>query len=107
MLMSGLMDTSVVILAAWLILSIAALAWGLRGRRVGQEPRCRKCDYDLSGIPLDRCPECGTDVDGRFRRGRRVRRKPLVILGGSGSGSSPPLRSPVRAGLSSTRSPTP
>ncbi len=24
------------------------------------EPRCPRCDYNLRGLPDDRCPECGT-----------------------------------------------
>lgn len=37
---------------------------GKRGRRVGDHPVCRKCDFDLFGKPpeSDRCSECGADL---------------------------------------------
>ena len=38
------------IAAATLLVSIALLIIALRGKRVGTEPRCRKCNYDLTGI---------------------------------------------------------
>jgi hypothetical protein len=47
---------------------------GRRGKRVGSEPHCPKCDYNLTGAPLPRCAECGFDffktgpVIGRFKR---------------------------------------
>jgi hypothetical protein len=31
-----------------------------RGRRVGDDPHCRKCDYLLRGLSSERCPECGS-----------------------------------------------
>lgn len=47
---------------------------GRRGKRVGTDPHCPKCDYNLTGAPLPRCAECGFDfsetgpVIGRFKR---------------------------------------
>lgn len=43
---------------------------GLRTRRVGSEPHCRKCEYDLRGLPADaeRCPECGADLNAKHAR---------------------------------------
>lgn len=38
------------IAAATLIVSFALLTVALRGKRAGTEPRCRKCNYDLTGI---------------------------------------------------------
>lgn len=38
-----------------------------RGRRVGDHPTCRRCDFDLFGnADAERCPECGADL-GRPR----------------------------------------
>lgn len=54
-----------------MFLGAAALVWrGLRGRRVGDHPTCRRCGFDLFGAPPDsaNCPECGVDV----RHGRNV-----------------------------------
>jgi len=68
--------------AATLVLAgIALAALGLRGRRVGDEPRCRKCKYNLTGVEADKCPECGRPwTPATAARGLRVRRKrPLAI----------------------------
>ena len=59
---------------------LGLLVWGLRGRRVGDEPRCRRCRYELTGLVSPNCPECGTEVDwARVRRGMR-RRRPVAIV---------------------------
>ena len=62
-----------------------ALAFlGLRGRVVGDEPRCRRCGFDLRGNPdAANCGECGTGLTrpGATRHGRRVRRPKLAALG--------------------------
>lgn len=42
------------ITAATVLVSIALLTLTLRGKRVGTEPRCRKCNYDLTGIATHR-----------------------------------------------------
>lgn len=53
------------------------VARGIVGGRRGDEPRCRRCEFDLSrGNPISmRCPECGADLArGHARvRGRRHR----------------------------------
>ncbi|MFH0980629.1 MAG: hypothetical protein V2A79_03710 [Planctomycetota bacterium] len=41
---------------------VALLIYGLRGRREGDEPHCRKCSYNLTGLTSPRCPECGSSV---------------------------------------------
>jgi hypothetical protein len=38
----------------------AVLAYAGRKRRVGSDPHCRRCDYLLVAINVDRCPECGS-----------------------------------------------
>jgi hypothetical protein len=47
---------------ATLVLPLVALRQRLRDRRRRREGRCRRCGYDLRGIP-NRCPECGTAVN--------------------------------------------
>lgn len=40
----------------------------LRRKRRHRRPlrrTCRKCGYDLRGLPSNRCPECGTAINGR------------------------------------------
>ena len=50
-------------LIAGLFVSAALLFLGLRGRRVGDEPRCRKCRYNLTAAVSAKCPECGIELD--------------------------------------------
>ena len=65
-----------------LALGVAMLVRGLVGRRVGTEPRCRKCKYDLTNLTSDRCPECGAELS-TFSPvvGVRRRRRNLVAVG--------------------------
>ena len=64
----------VVVLGLWLT--------GRLKRRVGTEPHCRKCNYPLTGLESDRCPECGTElVEGRtVILGRRKAATGLVVF---------------------------
>jgi hypothetical protein len=48
-------------------------------RRKGEAPHCAKCDYNLTGLQSDRCPECGTPIDSRSTpRGEPQRKRWLV-----------------------------
>jgi len=58
------------------------IAWGICGRRVGSEPRCRRCGYELTGLPHATCPECGTDYTATLVRiGVLQRRRRAIALG--------------------------
>jgi len=41
-------------------------------QRMGEEPRCKICDYDLTGLPRPRCPKCGNNFDGGIEKGRFI-----------------------------------
>lgn len=69
-------------------LAAAMTIIGLRGRTVGDEPRCRRCDFDLRGrdasISNPRCPECGaelSDAATSVRIGVHHRRPILLSMG--------------------------
>jgi hypothetical protein len=70
------------ILIAW---GLLVYFWGVRGRRIGISPFCRRCRYSLTGLPAETqfCPECGNDIQQSTAiiRGVRKRYKPLVITG--------------------------
>ena len=45
-----------------------------RGKwRIPLPPTCPKCEYILTGLPQDRCPECGTEFKWREVRDRTAR----------------------------------
>ena len=71
--------TSLIFLPLLMLLAGAVLlVIGLRGRRVGDHPVCRRCGFDLFGNPAAaRCPECGADlgVSGAVRTGHLRRRR--------------------------------
>ena len=48
--------------AMLVLVGILLLIHGLRGRRVGFDPHCKKCRYNLTGISADQCPECGSTI---------------------------------------------
>jgi hypothetical protein len=89
-------------LIPWIVASVltVALAAGVallilgRGRRVGTEPHCRKCGYNLTGLTAERCPECGRAATGQnvvigTRRRRWRLLAPglvLLLLGLAGAG---------------------
>ena len=55
---------------------------GLRGRRLGSEPRCRVCEYNLTGLTSDRCPECGATLSPTsVAYGVRCRNRIAIVAG--------------------------
>lgn len=68
-----------------LLAGIGLIARGRRGRQIDDHPICRRCGFDLIGLPHDvhRCSECGADLrDPRsIIHGRRVRRTGLIFGG--------------------------
>lgn len=86
-----------------LVLGLVLLGAGVVGRRMGDEPRCKGCGYDLSGLvapgqeptgrdaPGIHCPECGCDLKltttspgdlgSPIRIGHRKRRRTAIALG--------------------------
>lgn len=61
---------------------LSLLVIGLRGRRVGDEPRCGKCEYILLHLESRNCPECGTEITPASTViGQRKRRVGLVVAG--------------------------
>jgi len=59
---------------------------GLRGKRVDDHPLCRRCGFDLFGLPegATKCSECGADLSVRWkavRIGNRHRRGGLAAVG--------------------------
>jgi hypothetical protein len=79
------MDILLASQAAAIAVGIALLAWSWRGRRIDNHPLCRRCGYDLIGLPTDtyRCSECGADVRGAraIRFGHRCKRMTGIGLG--------------------------
>lgn len=80
-------DSSGLFLLALLLLFIAPfLIWfGIRGRRVGDHPYCRRCGFDLFGRSKNttQCSECGANLNARRAMviGER-RRRPIPIFVG-------------------------
>ncbi len=48
---------------------IVALVREIRRRRRRRHGFCRKCGYNLTGLPEPRCPECGTPFGGESTDG--------------------------------------
>jgi len=68
---------------AWLMAlgGAIALILGLRGRSLPAGPRCRKCEYDLTGLTSERCPECGNVIaETGVVHVRRQRRRGAIVL---------------------------
>lgn len=62
-----------------LLVGLLILRAGLRGRRRGVDPHCRRCDYLLVGIDSAKCPECGAALTPRnVVRGERLRRRGAI-----------------------------
>lgn len=60
--------------------ALGLAAWGIRGRDTAGLPRCRRCFFDLTGLPVPTCPECGQEHPGDEHLLRRRRRPWAVAL---------------------------
>jgi ribosomal protein L37E len=64
---------------------VAIFIVGRRGRRIDDHPLCRKCGFDLFGLPPDssKCSECGAGIHRRraVRIGNRQRRGRWAAMG--------------------------
>lgn len=73
------------ILLICLILGAFLLIRGLRGRTLDDHPVCRRCGFDLIGLPegAGRCSECGADLHAprAIRIGNCKRRAGLIATG--------------------------
>ena len=75
-----------VLLALLGLAGIVLLALGLRGRRVGDHPHCRRCGFDLIARPAGsmKCPECGSDLTRPHSTQTGLkRRRPVPLLAGA------------------------
>jgi hypothetical protein len=65
------------------LLGLGLAVGGWQGRRVGNEPLCARCGYNLTGLSGERCPECGQSVTeaGSIVLGR-LRRRVWAVLAG-------------------------
>lgn len=71
-------------LIMWCALPLACiglllLKFGWFPRRRGDEPRCRRCGYDLTANQSGQCPECGADVSKPKNVVHGVRRRRMVL----------------------------
>lgn len=58
------------------------LVRGLRYRYRGDEPHCANCNYNLTGVAVEVCPECGTQRTAETTiRGEPYRQWRLAMLG--------------------------
>lgn len=73
-------SVSLIIASVVLTGGIALLWLGIRGRRVGCEQRCRKCNYNLTGATSQVCPECGATIDHHGVVFGTRRRRPVMIM---------------------------
>jgi hypothetical protein len=88
--------------ALFAVAGLWLLVRGLRRRRSGDEPHCRRCGYSLTALTSPNCPECGTPISPATtvygRRHRRPRTAAagalLLLLGAAGLGTTvvPALR---------------
>lgn len=71
--------TSLIIAGIALAVGLLLLFIGFRGRRIGTEPRCRQCGYNLTGAASENCSECGATINQHGIVYGTRRRRPVVI----------------------------
>lgn len=78
------MGLKLLFLLATLLATCVLVVWILRRpRRRGTTPHCARCDYNLTGLLSDRCPECGSEtIPPNIVYGELVRRPWLKVTVG-------------------------
>lgn len=81
----------VIAIVLLLLVAIALIVVGVRGRCVHDRPVCARCGFDVTGLVArelgDRttfaCPECGAKLDrpGSIQQGLRKRRRVVLTMG--------------------------
>jgi predicted RNA-binding Zn-ribbon protein involved in translation (DUF1610 family) len=70
-------------LFAIILIAGVLLRAGLRRRRRGTTPHCRRCGYNLTGLVSPYCPECGLVLDEtEIVYGEPYRRPVFAVVGG-------------------------
>jgi hypothetical protein len=68
------------------IIGLLFIADGLWSRRRGHTPYCRHCNYNLTSLDSDRCPECGmataTELSVNHDKARTAPAGPAIVAGG-------------------------
>ena len=66
-------------------ISLCAFILSMRGRIVARGQFCRKCKFDLAGLPIElpetKCPECGREIHNPARRRSKLRKKSKLGFG--------------------------
>lgn len=82
---AGPIGPVLILIALSIIAGVVLFVLGWRGRRLNDHPVCRKCRFNLFGLPeaTTRCPECGRDITSprAVRVGVRKRRPVMLTLG--------------------------
>jgi hypothetical protein len=82
---TGMRPSDALVVSGLLFMTLSGLFLlriGWRGRRVGADPHCGRCGYNLTGLPGSICPECGIDVSTiPIVRGSPRRRYGLLVAG--------------------------
>lgn len=69
-----------ILLAALVVAVILFIRMLRRPRRRGTTPHCARCEYNLTGLTSDRCPECGTEmIPANIVYGEKIRRPWLAV----------------------------
>jgi hypothetical protein len=71
--------------AGGLLVAAGLMRRGFQGRYIGEHPHCRKCGFNLFGRPegVNRCSECGADLDAKHALVTGVHHRRMgLLLGG-------------------------
>lgn len=76
------MYISFMLIGLFAMIGAVALWRGLYPKRIGSQPFCPQCEYELTGIVISTCPECGCDLQASGVVHGRRQRRPWLTVGG-------------------------